>query len=79
MCREGMFKMQLALKYINLVYLNDCVNDTTLCLTALAESTLETSSVKIGPVKTLLAEKSLNFTPPWCILHNLVHPGKNGE
>ena len=51
MCREGMFKMQLALKYINLVYLNDCVNDTTLCLTALAESSLETSSVKIGPVK----------------------------
>ena len=34
---------------------------------------------KIWTVKPLPVEKSLNFLPPRCILHNLVYPGANNE
>ena len=34
---------------------------------------------KIWPVKSLSSEKSLNFPPSRCILHNLVHFGGNVE
>ena len=34
---------------------------------------------KILTVKPLPVEKSLNFLPPRCILHNLVYPGANNE
>ena len=37
------------------------------------------SPLKICSVKPLLGEKSLNFLPPRCILHNLVQPRENVE
>ena len=47
------------------------------CLSAPADSTLESSPVNIRPVKPLPAVKKLNFLPPRCILLSLVHPGGN--
>ena len=44
-----------------------------------AKPTLQSSLVNVWPEKPLIAEKSLNFLLPWCILHNLVHLGGNSE
>ena len=52
-------------------------SSNTLCLSAPAESTPETSPVKIWLVKPLLAEKRLNFSPPRCILHSSVYSSGN--
>ena len=51
------------------------------CLSALipAKSTPKNSPVNIWSEKPLLVEKSLNFLPPRCILHNLVHLGGNAK
>ena len=53
--------------------------DNTPCLSALAESTPASSLVRIWPVKLLSAQKKLNYSPPRCIIHNLVHSGGNIE
>ena len=44
-----------------------------------AKSTLESYPVKIWSEKPLLVERSLNFLPPRCILHNWVHLGGQAE
>ena len=48
----------------------------TPCLSTPAESTPESSPVKIWNVKSLPGKEHLDFYLP-TILHNLLHPGKN--
>ena len=51
----------------------------TPCLSASAQSALESSPMKIQLVKPLPGEKDSDFPPPRTILHNLVHPGENAK
>ena len=53
--------------------------DNTPCLSASAKSTPASSVVKIWPVKSLSDQKNSNYSPPRCIIHNLVHPNGNVE